>query len=207
MIDLSTPQMQSTFKKIQRTSAVTNIIMVLLAVGAATLALWVGEERARLKLTDWSGAVFIVLISAIGIFFIFILVWEVLIRKPYRAVLHKFVLERFLAKPTLLNRRSDVNLEIMLVGDKLTVLNSDDGQMAQLDLSPVSRYTAVCSNIVWVTKKYIKDYYFANAQKYGVTTVTLTNKISKRGTRKTILSPEKPLKNRKYSYFIKHNMV
>lgn len=206
MTDLSTPQMQATFKRIQRTSAANNAIMAFIAVLSAGLAIWVAVERARLFLTDWSVAVFIVLLCFICIYFTFMVVWGTLIRRPYKKIMHTYVAESYAAAPAILQKSGTADFEIMLIADKIIVMRMGLSDTVQLDLSPISKYPNVCAYVAALTFKFIKDFYCLYAERLNITQVRIKNSVNKKGNVTEILSPAKPLAAKKQSMFVKYGL-
>ena len=148
MTDLSTPQMQATFKKIQRATIANNVTMAFIALLSAGLAIWVAIERSRFFLTDWSDVVFIVLLSFICIYFTFMIVWETLTRRPYKKTMHTFVAECFASAPAILQKSGIANFEVMLIADKIIVMREGIESTVQLDLPPAIKYPGVCDYAV-----------------------------------------------------------
>lgn len=207
MTDLSSPQIQTMLKNNKRTSVLTNAIMVALALLTAGLAIWVAVERTMLKLTDWSVWIFIVLLGVIALLIAFIAVGELFLKRPYRRIIHRFVSEGFDKCGTMLTEGGVAEFELLLAGDKLTLIRKGNGLYVQFDLSPIKRYYTVCNYTVSLVKQYVADYYSVNAQKLGVTQVVLTDKLHSKAKEKVLFPPEKPLPVKKLSFFISSGMI
>ncbi len=206
MIDLSSREMQSTFKKLQRITLATNIIMCIVTALAAAIAIW-GTATAKGK-ASWSEIMFYILLAAIGAYFIAVLVWEYFLRRNYSAAMHAFVAEGFYANPDVLKSGGAVEFETALAGDKLAVM-CDNGEYVQFDLAPIKNYSSVCAYTVRLAKRFVRDYYSAAAQKGGVNSVVLTDRIPKRARRRIYVEGGKVKSELlfKYSYYIKHGLI
>ncbi len=141
MVDLSSREHQATFKKIRLISTVTNAFMLIIAALSAGLAGWVAVQKAMLKVIEWSEIVYIILLAAIAAYFIFLILWKIRTRGPYRAVMHIFVAERFKEHPELFGG-GDAEFEIMLAGDKLTVMRRGCESLVQLVCSRLKNLRA-----------------------------------------------------------------
>lgn len=207
MTDLSSPKIQANLKNNRRTMILTNAVMALLAALTAALAIWVAVEKTNLKLTDWSVGVFIALLSVIALLFVFIIVWELFLKRPYRRIIHRFVADCLSEHPRLFVGEQVAAYELCLVGDKLVLLRFGCDDYAECDLSPVKRYPVVCNYTVSLIKKYLTDYYSLNGKILGVEKVVLTDKV-RHGSR----ASAKRLALRKdsvaaHSYFIACGMM
>ncbi len=207
MTDLSSAEIQTTFKNNRRASLLTNAVMAVIAALTAALAVWVAVEKSRSKLTDWSVGVFIALLCVMALLFIFAIVWQIFFRRPYRGVMHRFVAERFAESGNLLNAGGEIGFELLLAGDKLTLFRRGCSDYAQFDLTPVKSYATVCNYATQLVKAYLKDFYFLNAASLSADSVTVTDKV--RGKAKTLvfLSADKPLKNRANGFFISTGLI
>lgn len=207
MTDLSSNKIQTMFKNNRRASLLTNAVMAVTTALTAALAIWVAVEKSRFKLTDWSVGVFIALLCVMALLFIFVIVWQIFFRRPYRGVMHRYVAERFSESGNLLKAGGDIQFELLLAGDKLTLLRRGCPDYAQFDLSPVKSYATVCNYATQLVKAYLKDFYFLNAATLSATSVAVTDKV--RGKAKTVvfLSEEKPLKNRAKGFFIATGLI
>ncbi|MDE6850701.1 MAG: hypothetical protein K2J54_05170, partial [Clostridia bacterium] len=212
MTDLSSREMQSTFKKLQRITLTTNIMMCIVTALAAAIAIW-GTATAKGK-ANWSEIMFYVLIAAIVSYFVAVMVWEIFLRRKYSAAMHLFIAEGFRANKNLLNGGGTTNgngtveLETSLAGDKLVVM-CGNGEYVQFDLAPVKNYSSVCAYTVRLAKRYVRDYYSLAARKGGIESAVLTDRIPKRAKRAVYVEGGKP-KNEfllKFSYYIKHGLI
>ena len=206
MIDLSSREMQSTFKKLQRITLATNIVMCIVTAFAAAIAIW-GTATAKGK-ASWSEIMFYILIAAIVAYFIAVLVWEYFLRRNYSAAMHAFIAEGFYANANILTNGATVEFETALGGDKLIVMSSS-GEYVQFDLSPIKNFSSVCAYTVRLAKRFVRDYYSVAAQKGGVDSVVLTDRIPKRARRRVYVEGGK-IKSEllyKFSYYIKHGLI
>ena len=73
MIDLTSPELQSTFKKLERTTLVTNVTMCVVTLLAAAIAIW-GSPATKGN-ASWSEVMFYVLIGVLAVYFTALLVW------------------------------------------------------------------------------------------------------------------------------------
>lgn len=193
MTDLSSPEMQSIFKKLQRTTIVTNVIMVAITLAAAGVAIWASTLGPR-DSTDWAEIFFFILLGLIMAYLCFIIVWEFLLRIKNKRYLCTFISEGYRAVPEL-TAGGDAKFELLLVGDKLTVMREGCEKYVQYDLSPVKSFTGVCANIVRLSKLYLVDFYCAQDTEgktltgtSGVNSVTLCDKV--RGKNKILVIKE-----------------
>lgn len=205
-VNISSPEMQSVFIRVQRSSLITNIMMLLLTLVSAGLAVWIGVEQSRMQFTDWSTTAFIILLCGYALFFAAILVGEIVIYKPYRLNMRTFVAEAY-GDCEVLKTGGNVELELMLIGDALTLMRRGSTDFVRIDMYPIRNYTNVCAYVNKLVKAYIKDYYFVNAEKLGVQKVTLYDKVTGKQKVKILLSPQKKPTNRSKSWFVKNNMV
>ncbi|MCM1438658.1 MAG: hypothetical protein NC131_05535 [Roseburia sp.] len=213
MIDLSSREMQSTFKTLQRTTFATNIMMCLVTVAAAAIAIW-GTATAKGK-ASWSEILFYVLIAVIVAFFITVMVLEFILRRKQARNMHSFIADGFYADPNFLSGgdiskdgAADIEIEVALAGDKLVIMKSG-GAYVQFDLAPIKNFSSACAYTVRLSKRFIRDYYAAEAQKGGIASVALTDKISRRAKRRVYVEGGKPVSELafKYSYYIKHGLI
>lgn len=205
MTDLSSHEMQSTFKKLQRITLATNIMMCIVTVLAAAIAIW-GTATAKGK-ASWSEIMFYILIAFIAAYFVAVMVWEVILRRKYSAAMHSFIAEGFAADENFF-KSGAVEFETSLAGDKLVVMQGG-GDYVQFDFAPIKNYSSVCAYTVRLAKRYVRDYYSLTAAKGEVDSVVLTDRISKRAKRRVYVEGGKP-KNEfllKFSYYIKHGLI
>lgn len=207
MTDLSSPQIKTMLKSNQRASILTNAVMAVIAAFTAALAIWVAVEKSRFKLTDWSVGVFIALLCVMVLLFIFVIVWEIFLRRPYRGVMHRFVAERFSDCENMLKEGENAEYEMMLAGDKLTLFRQGFEVVAQFDLAPIKAYPTVCSYCSRLVINYLSDYYRLNAQTLSITSVTVSDKVRGKEKLRVILSPEKPLKEKPNNFFIASGLI
>lgn len=204
MIDLSSQEMQSTFKKLQRTTLVTNVTMCIVTVLAAAIAIW-GTSTANGK-ASWSETMFYVLIAVLAVYFAAVLVWEIVLRRKNAAAMHAFIAEGFFANGAILKDGGEIAFETSLAGDKLAVMRNDGGYI-QFDLAPIKNYSSVCAYTVRLAKKFVCDYYSLTAQRSGVESVILTDKVRGRGKKYVYVKESRPKSDRRYSYFIRHGII
>lgn len=176
MTDLSSPEIQSTFRSKRRASLITNAAMAVLAVLTFALAVWVAVEKSRFKLTDWSVAVFIALLCALALLFVFTAVWQIFLRKPYRGVMRRFVSEGFEGCGELLETDGGADFELTLAGDKLTLLRRGCSDFVQFDLSPIKSYPTVCGYTARLVREYLTDRCAPPTGSPSAARVTLTDK-------------------------------
>ncbi len=207
MTDLSSPQIQATFKSNRYATLLTNAVMAVLALLAAGLAAWVAVEKTRLKLTDWSVWVFVALLGVIALLFLFIIVWEVFLKRPYRRVVHRYIADNFNEHLSLLKRGGAAEFELVLAGDKLTLFRQGGEEYVQFDLADIKRYPTVCSYAEGLVKRYLIDYYLLNGESLGITSVTFIDKVHGRGRVKTLISKDKKAKPLTQSFFISSGMI
>lgn len=202
MIDLSAPEMQATFKKLQRVSLATNIVMCVVAAACAGIAIWLSTVTRGY--VDWAVIMFYVLLALIPAYLIFILVWEFKVRKGYRETMRRYVAEGFEGINILQGGRTAV-IELSLAGDKLVVMREGRGEYAQFDLSPVKSYTSVCAYVVKCVKDYVCDYYYLAAKRGGAESVKLINNVNGKAKTYVYVEGGAPLKDRSKSYYVKNS--
>ncbi len=207
MTDLSSPQIQAMLKKNQRASILTNAVMAVIAAFCAALAIWVAVEKSRFKLTDWSVGVFIALLCVMALLFLFVIVWEIFLRRPYRGVMHRFVAEKFSGCEDMLKEGGYAEFELLLAGDKLTLFRQGRPEVAQFDLNPIKSYPTVCSYCSQLVRAYLADYYRLNAEVLSVNSVIITDKARVKAKTRTILSQDKPLKEKPNNFFIASGLI
>ncbi|MGN1060749.1 MAG: hypothetical protein ACI4QN_03360 [Candidatus Coproplasma sp.] len=207
MTDLSSPEIQATFKSNRYATLLTNAIMAVLALLAAGLAAWVAVEKTRLKLTDWSVWVFVALLALLALLFAFIIVWEIFLKRPYRRIVHRFIADNFNEHLSLLEMGGDAEFELVLAGDKLTLFRQGSEEYAQFDLTDIKKYPTVCSYAEGLIKRYLSDYYSLNAQALGINKATFIDKVHGRGKLKTLIPQSKSAKGLTQSFFISSGMI
>ena len=100
MIDLTSQEMQSTFKKLERTTLVTNVTMCIVTLMAAAIAVWGGSAtRGR---ASWSEIMFYILIAVLAVYFAAVLAWEIVLRRKNAKAMHRYVAEQFFANGEVL---------------------------------------------------------------------------------------------------------
>ncbi len=213
MIDLTSPELQSTFKKIERTTLVTNVTMCVITLLAAAVAIW-GNTATKGK-SSWSEIMFYVLIAVLAVYFTALLAWEIYLRTKNSKAMHAFVAQGFLDNEEFLNGSdldkgaATLEFETTLAGDKLVVMRSDSGRFVEFDLAPIRNYSSICAYTVRLAKRFVRDYYSLAAQKGGVKNVTLINKVQGRGKKHVYVQDGKPkfALLMKLSYYIRHGLV
>ncbi|MDE7076319.1 MAG: hypothetical protein K2O62_03240 [Clostridia bacterium] len=204
MIDLSAPEMQSTFKKLQRVSLITNIVMCVIAVACAAIAIWLATLSRYY--TDWTVIMFYVLLTLIAAYMVFILVWEFKVRKGYRATMHRYVAEGFDGGKLLQGGRT-ANLELSIAGDNLVLMRAEHGKYVQFDLASVMSYSSVCGYIVKCIKDYVYDYYYLAAGRGEVDCVKLVNNVHGKAKEYVVVEGGSPVRDRSKSFYIKNGVL
>lgn len=207
MTDLSSPEMQETFKSNRIATILTNAIMAILALLVAGLAIWVAVEKSRLKLTDWSVWVFVILLILIALLFVFVIVWELFLKRPYRRIVHRYIADNFNGHSALLKVAGNAEYELCPAGDKLTLFRQGCQDYVQFDLSDIKKYPTVCIYAEGLIKRYLIDFYALNGDMLGATEVLFTDKVRSKGKVKNLLSKEKAVKIIKNSFFISSGMI
>ena len=204
--------MQSTFKKLERTTLVTNVTMCIVTVLAAAIAIW-GTSTTKGQ-TSWSETMFYVLIAVLVVYFAALLVWEVYLRYKNAKAMHAFIAEGFYASDGFLSGDDELTkgaetiaFETTLAGDKLVVMQTDSGKYVELDLAPIRNYSSICAYTVRLAKKFVRDYYSLAAQKGGIESVVLTDKVQGRGRKHVYVVGGKPKSDRKFSYYIRKGLI
>lgn len=214
MIDLTSPELQSTFKKLERTTLVTNVTMCIITLLAAAIAVW--GSTATKGNASWSEIMFYVLIALLAVYFTALLAWEIYLRRKNAKAMHAYIAEGFLADEEFLNGGDELTkgaekleFETTLAGDKLVVMRSDSGKFVEFDLAPIRNYSSVCAYSVRLAKRFVRDYYSLAAQKGGVASVVLTNKVQGRGRKHVYVEDGKPKLAflMKFSYFIRKGII
>ncbi|MCM1545703.1 MAG: hypothetical protein NC033_01575 [Clostridiales bacterium] len=214
MIDLTSREMQSTFKKLERTTLVTNITMCIVTLLAAAIAVW-GSASAKGE-ASWSEIMFYVLIALLAAYFAAVLVWEIVLRRKNSKAMHAFVAEVFSDSIDVLEGdgaptkgAENISFETSLAGDKLVVMRTDSGRFVEFDLAPVRNYSSVCAYTVRLAKRYVRDYYSLKAQEGGIDGVILTDNVQGRGRKQIFIEGGKPkfALLLKFSYFIRHGLI
>ena len=204
MIDLSAPEMQSTFKKLQRVSLITNIVMFVVAVACAAIAIWL--VTVSRYYTDWTIIMFYVLLAFIPAYMVFIFVWEFKVRKGYRETMHRYVAEGF-DGGKLLQGGSIANLELSIAGDNLVLMREEHGKYVQFNLASVMSYSSVCGYIVKCIKDYVYDYYYLAAGRGEVESVKLVNNVHGKAKEYTVVEGGSPVRDRAKSFYITHGVL
>ncbi len=202
MIDLSSPELQATFKRLRRASLFTSLIMAAFTIGCAALAIWAAVTIPKSKGMTWAETLFLVLLCVIVACMLAIFVLEYVMHRPYMRTIYKYVAEGYESADGILEGEYST-LSMMLAGDKLTVIREENGKVAQFDLSPVKSYTGVCSSIVSAAKRYIYDYYFV----HGAKSVIIKDSVRGREKTKTVVGAGKQLKDRKNSFFVRSGII
>lgn len=207
MIDLTSDEMQSNFKKLQRITFATNVVMCLVTAFAAAIAIW-GTATAKGK-ASWSEIMFYILIGAIVLYFAAVLAWEIVLRRKHSAAMHAFIAEGFFAHETFLQGGGNVFAEVSLAGDKLVVMRENSGEYVQFDLAPIKNYSSVCAYTVRLAKRFVRDYYSAAALRGSVDDVVLTDRIRRRAKKRVYVENGKPRYEflLKFSYYLKHGII
>ena len=206
MIDLTSHEMQSTFKKLERTTLVTNVTMCVVTLMAAAIAMW-GSSTAKGK-ASWSEIMFYVLIGVLAAYFTALLVWEFVLRSKNSKAMHQFIAESFLASESVLKDDGEnIEIEMSLAADKLVVMRKDSGKYVEFDLGPIRNYSSVCAYTVRLAKKFVRDYYSSAALNGGIAGVVLTDNVQGRGRKRVYVEDGKPKSDRKYSYFVRHGII
>ena len=199
MIDLSAPEMQATFKKLQRVSLVTNILMCVVAVACVAIAIWLSAIMRGY--VDWAVIMFYILLALIPAYLVFILVWEFKVRRGYREKMRLYVADGFKGSKLLQGGRT-AEVELSIAGDKLVVMRAGHGEYVQFDLAPVQSYTSVCGFIMKCAKDYVCDYYYLAAKRGEVDRATLVNNVNGKGKLYTYVEGGSPVKDRSKSYYV-----
>ncbi|MGN1104462.1 MAG: hypothetical protein ACI4QI_06245 [Candidatus Coproplasma sp.] len=207
MTDLSSPEIQATFKSNRVAIILTNLAMAILALLSAGLAIWVVVEKTRLKLTDWSVWVFVALLGVIALLFVFIIVWELFFKRPYRRIVHRYIADNFDEHSKILQNRGNAEFELCLAGDKLSLFRQGCEEYVQFDFTHIKKYPNACIYAEGLIKRYLTDYYALNGDMLGATEVILTDKVHGRAKVKSLLSAEKTPKVLKNSFFISSGMI
>lgn len=202
MIDLSSPELQHTFKKLKRTSVFASAVMAAFTLGCATLAIWAAVTIPKSKGMGWAETLFLVLLGVIVVCLLAIFVFEYVLHRPYTRTVYKYIAEGFEAADGILEGEYST-ISMMLAGDKLTVMREENGKVAQFDLSPVKSFTSVCSFIVSGAKRYIADYYFVK----GAKRVVLKDSVRGKEKVKVIADETRKIRDRKNSFFVKSGMI
>ena len=207
MIDLTSQEMQSTFKKLERTTLVTNVTMCIVTLLAAAIAMW-GTSTAKGK-ASWSEVLFYVLIAVLVAYFAAVLIWEFILRRKNSKAMHAFIAEGFYAGEDVLKGGDTAEFDTTLAGDKLVVMRKDSGKYVEFDLAPIRNYSSVCAYTVRLAKRFVRDYYCLAAQNGGVKRVVLTDRVQGRGRERVYVENGKP-KNEfllKFSYYIRNGLI
>ena len=207
MTDLSSPEIQATFKNNKLAVILTNLAMAILALLSAGLAIWVAVEKTKLKLTDWSVWVFVVLLGVIALLFVFIIVWELFFKRPYRRIIHRYIADNFDEHPELLKGFDSLEFELCIAGDRLALLRQGYDGYVQFDFSDIKKYPNACIYAKGLIKRYLIDFYALNGDILGVNKVLFVDKVNGRGRAKTIYSKENGAKLLKNSFFISSGMI
>ena len=204
MIDLSAPEMQSTFKKLQRVSFITNVVMCVVTVACVAIAIWISVIMRGY--TDWAVILFYILLALIPAYLIFILVWEFKVRKGYRETMHRYVAQGFDGK-TFLQGGRIANLELSIAGDNLVLMREGNGEYAKFDLSPVTAYTGVCGYIAKCIKDYVYDYYYLAAKRGEIESAKLVNNVHGKAKVYPVVDGGTPVREREKSFYVKHGVL
>ncbi|MDE7162507.1 MAG: hypothetical protein K2O44_00305 [Clostridia bacterium] len=205
MIDLSAPEMQSTFKKLQRVSLITNIVMCVVTVACAVIAIWLSTITRR-GYTDWTVILFYVLLAIIPAYLIFILVWELKVRKGYRETMHRYVAEGFEGSKLLQGERT-ANLILSVAGDNLVLMRAERGGYVQFDLAPVKSFTSVCGYIVKCIRDYVYDYYYLAAKRGEADSVKFVSNVHGKTKEYPVVVSGTPVKDRAKSFYISSGIL
>ena len=204
MIDLSAPEMQSTFKKLQRVSLITNVVMCVVTVACVGIAIWLSAIMRGY--TDWAVILFYILLALIPAYLIFILVWELKVRKGYRETMHRYVAEG-IGSSTLLQGGRIANIELSIAGDNLVLMREGHGEYVQFNLSPVMSFTGVCGYIVKCIKDYVYDYYYLAAKRGEVDEAKLVNNVHGKAKVYSVVEGGNSVRDREKSFYVKHGVL
>lgn len=207
MIDLTSPELQSTFKKLERTTLVTNVTMCIVTLLAAAIAIW-GTSATKGE-TSWSEVMFYVLIAVLAAYFAAVLVVEIFLRHKCSKAMHAYIAEGFYAGEEILNGAEKLEFETSLAGDKLVVMRNDSGKFVEFDLAPIRNYSSVCAYSVRLAKRFVRVYFSKAAQKGEVKSVVLTNRVQGRGRKSVYVEDGKPKLEfmLKFSYYVRHGLI
>lgn len=205
-VDLRSPHMQSLFKKMQRTSLATNFIMCVVTVLCAAIAIWSAVKMPRRVAVTWAEILFLILLGLIVALGVALVAFGWLTRKPYVRLMHRFVAQGFEEHPALF-AGGNASFEVVLVGDKLTVMRAGCDDFAQFDFDPIKNFTGVCASTAGKVKKYIRDYYFLHAAEKGADSVLLEDRIARNPKVRRLVEGGKPVKDCSRSYFVKHGFI
>lgn len=206
MTDLSAPEVQSDLKKLQRTTIVTNAMMGVVTIVAASIAIWAGTLK---QWTDksWAEIFFFILLGMLAAYFVFVIVWEIKLRQKISAALHGVVADGFKERQSLFKSGSEAHFDISLAGDKLIVMREGCPEYAQLDLSPIKSFTGACSGMVRYATDYVRACCSLAAQKGEITQAYLTDSIRPKQKKYVLVENGAAVKDASKNYFVKHGMV
>ncbi len=207
MTDLSSPQMQATFKKLRLTSIITNAAMGVATVVFTAIAVRVTINAPRTAGMSWAEILFLVLLGVIFACALAIAIFEIKLGKPYEYALHSFIAEGFYAHKAMLTGGGEAVYELMLAGDKLVIMRYGLSELAEFDLSPVKAYATVCAGTVKKAEKFLLQYFYLKGAELNFTDVTIKNSVKKKARVRTVLRGGQPVKNYSRGYFIKRGLI
>ncbi len=207
MIDLSSREEQTRFKRMQRVSLGTTLLMVAVTIVCASIAIWSAVNQSRAPEKGWAEILFIVLLCLIAVAGAGTLVWEIKNLKPFNASICRFVAQGFVQNEKLTECGEMATFNLFIAGDKLTVLREENGAAVQLDLTPVMPYANVCYSVVRRTREYLKGYYGLHAQSLGCVSAQLTDAVGRKPKTVKIVEDGLPYKPVNRNYFIKHGLI
>lgn len=207
MIDLSAREEQARFKRMQRVSLGTTLLMVAVTIVSASIAIWSAVNQSRAPEKGWAEILFIVLLCLIAAAGAVTLVWEIRNLKPFNASICTFVAQGFASNEKLTEGGEKATFNLFIAGDKLTVLREENGAAVQLDLTPVMPYANVCYSIVRRTREYLKGYYGLHAQSLGCVNAQLTDAVGRKPRVIKLVVDGQPCKPADRNYFVKHGLI
>lgn len=204
MTDLSSPEIQAQLKKLQRSSLLTNVLMCVLTALAIAITVW-ASLTGRWERGDWAQILFFILVGAIVVLFVIILSLEFNLRKSSTLALRAFVAEQFKSGAGLLTAAGDARFELLIGGDKLTLLRDGVSGMVQFDLAPIKNFTSACAAVHRYVRCYLYDYYFAAAIRPQ--SATLCDAVTKSRKIYALVVNGQPAKDRAGSYNLKNGLI
>ncbi|MDE7087692.1 MAG: hypothetical protein K2O67_05830, partial [Clostridia bacterium] len=192
MIDLSSPEVQSACKKLQRTTLLTNVLMCLTCAVALAITIWAATTAKQVR-ADWAQITFFVLLGLIAAYFVFIMILEFKMRKTFSGYICNYVAATFNSGKEILHCGTEGNFEVFLAGDKLTVMREGCAVAVQFDLSPIKQYAFACGNVLRRVKEFLRVYYSVSPDRPQH--VTVCDKVNKKEKVLTLIENGTPTKD------------
>lgn len=204
MTDLSSPEVQSLCKRLQRTTIVTNVLMCAICATAVGITIWAAVTAKQVR-ADWAQITFFVLIGLIVAYCAVTMAFEIKLRKKFSTHICNMIASAFLDKAEILHAGELASFETFLAGDKLSIMREDCPAVVQIDLSPIKQYTFACVAVLRRVKEFLCVYYSLRTDRPQ--SVTLCDKVSGKNRNYAYIEGGLPLKKVSNSFYVKSGII